>query len=125
MYKTAKTTLINLISKQTPGDTSALVKCLDIWDKCKHRWASAHRKSFVNILRSSLAESSQSSMTAAGEKGLSLADALIADLTDSAKLDSKWEKRILGEKKLGTGPPGSMLIEREEDRQIQRIRGPG
>ena len=61
-------------------------------------------------------------MTAAGEKGLSLADALITDLTDSAKLDSKWEKHILVERNLGTGSSGSTLIERDEDRQSKRIR---
>ena len=121
LYESARASILKLIARQTPGDIQSLTKALEFWHKCKSRWAAAHRKSFANIPKSSLAEASQASMTAAGEKGLSLADALIADLTDSAKFDAKWEKHLCGERNLGTGPSGSTLIDREEERQFQRV----
>ena len=70
------------------------------------------REDLAYIPKSSLAESSQAGMTAAGDKAISLVDALIADFGDSAKLYAKWENHKRGDRNLGYGPTGIHRITR-------------
>ena len=56
-------------------------------------------------------------MTSAMEKDLSLAEAVVSDVTDSARLEATWIARLNGERHLGSGPSGAALLEREEERQ--------
>lgn len=56
-------------------------------------------------------------MTAALENDLSLAEAVVSDVTDSARLEATWAARLNGERHLGSGPSGADLLEREEERQ--------
>ena len=59
-------------------------------------------------------------MKAAGGKNLSLIDAVLADITDSSRLEAKWRNRARGERSVGEGPDGSTLLARDERRQIER-----
>ena len=70
---------------------------IEYWDSKKYRWENAFRKDLAYVPKSSLAESSQAGMIAAGDKAISLVDALIADFGDSAKLDAKWENHKRGD----------------------------
>ena len=72
------------------------------------------------MVESNLAEVAHASLTACGEKNLSLVDTAIADITDSVRLQAKWENRMSGEKATGRGPSGLDLIDRNEKRQMNR-----
>ena len=61
-------------------------------------------------------------MVAAREKGLSFVDSVCADISDSLRLSAKWENRKEGESLQGSGPSGLDLLERDEERQIQRAK---
>ena len=69
---------------------------------------------------SSLAESAHASMKAAGDKNLSLVDAAFADITDSVRLEARFQNQQSGEIARGAGPSGDDLLTREEIRQIAR-----
>ena len=57
-------------------------------------------------------------MKAAGERNLSLVDAVHGDITASARLEARWRNRIQGEKSFGSGPSGYELSTRNEIRQV-------
>ena len=117
VYQTKKIELETLILRQVPGDAKCLSKQLAFWHKANYRWAAAYRSNQGNIPKSSLAEASQASMTSAMEKDLSLAEAVVSDVTDSARLEATWIARLNGERHLESGPSGAALLEREEERQ--------
>ena len=72
-----------------------------------------------NITRSNLAEAAQAFM-AADEINVSLVDVVCYDITDSARLQVKWENRINGERYTWRGPSPLELSERSSRRQIGR-----
>ena len=72
-----------------------------------------------NITRSNLAEAAQAFM-AADEINVSLVDVVCYDITDSARLQVKWENQINGERYTWCGPSPLELSERSSRRQIGR-----
>ena len=60
-------------------------------------------------------------MKAADEINVSLVDAVYYDITDSARLQAKWENRINGERCTGHSPSPLQLSERSSRRQIRRV----
>ena len=119
-YEICKQRIIKLIGVQEISARKPLFDTLKFWDSIKLRWATCYRVGLHNILKSSLAEAAQASMKAANEKNISLVDVTYVDITDSARLDSKWINRIEGEESRGLGP--SQVDERYEARQINRAK---
>ena len=112
----------DLIQTQRDGDQKPLLDALEFWNKVRPRWATAFKSVIHGASRSSLAEVAHASMVAAREKGLSLVDSVYADISDSLRLSAKWENRQDGESSQGSGPSGLDLLERDEERQIQRAK---
>ena len=113
-----KRQLEELIKRQNVAVSKSLTDTLNFWDKVKYRWASAFEFNLHNITRSSLAEAARTSMKAADEINVSLVDAVYCGITDSARLQAKWENQINGEKCTGRGPSPLELSERSSHRQI-------
>ena len=82
-----------LIKRQSDTSAKSLMDALRIWEKVKSRWAQAYKTNFHNAARSSLAEAAQASMKAVSETSASLVDVVYYHITDSARLDTKWESR--------------------------------
>ena len=61
-------------------------------------------------------------MKAANETSASLADAVYYDITDSARLEAKWENHKNSEINTGRGPMPVELLERSSRRQIGRAK---
>ena len=93
---------------------------VNFWDKIKYRWASAFKFNLHKITRFSLAEAAQASMKAADEINVSLVDAVYYGITDSARLQVKWEIRISAERCTGCDPSNLELSERSSRRQTGR-----
>ena len=70
--------------------------------------------------RASLAEPAQSSMKAANESSISLADSVYADLVDGARLKAEWRNRLAGDSSNGSGPSAVRRVDCDEARQINR-----
>ena len=100
--------------------SKSLTNTLIFWDKVKYRWASAFKFNLHNVTRSSQAEAAHPFMKAADEINISLVDAVPYDITDSARLQAKWENRINGERCTGCGPSPPELSERSSRRQIEQ-----
>ena len=107
-----------LITQQIPGNRNSLRETLQFWLKAKHRWTVCYRSSLHGIPLSSLAETAQASMKAAGGKNVSLIDVVYASVTDSVRLEAKIQNREIGEVVRGTGPSESEVQKRRERRQI-------
>ena len=115
-YEICKQRIIKLTGVQEISARKPLFDTLKFWDSIKSRWATSYRVGLHNIPKSSLTEAAQASMKAANEKNISLVDATYADITDSARLDTKWINRIEGEESPGSGPSQVELSERYEAR---------
>ena len=113
-YYDAKKCMETLIERQKDGDKKPLLEALNFWHQCRRRWATTFKDMLHNAPRSSLAEVAHASMTAGGDKGLYLVDAAMADITDSIRLQAKWENREAGESARGSGPTGLNLLDRNE-----------
>ena len=113
-----KRQLEELIKRQNVAVSKSLTDTLNFWDKVKYRWASAFEFNLHNITRSSLAEAARTSMKAADEINVSLVDAVYCGITDSARLQAKWENQINGEKCTGRGPSPLELSGRSSHKQI-------
>ena len=111
-----------LIKRQSDTSAKSLMDALRIWEKVKSRWAQAYKTNFHNAARSSLAETAQASMKAVNETSASLVDVVYYYITDSARLDAKWENRKNGEISTGRGPMPVELLERSSRRQIGRAK---
>ena len=122
-YIRVKRQLDELIKWQNAAVSKSLTDTLNFWDKVKYRCASAFKFNLHNITRSSLAEAAQASMKAADEINVSLVDAVYYDITDSARLQAKWENRINGERCTGCGTSPLELSERSSRRQIGQAHG--
>ena len=109
-----------LIERQNAAASKFLTDTLNFWDRVKYRLASAFKFNLHNITRSSLAEAAQASMKAADEINVSLVNAVYYDITDSARLQAKWENRINGERCTGRGSSPLELSERSSRGQIGR-----
>ena len=96
-YIRVKRQLEELIRRQNAAVSKSLTDTLNFWDKIKYRWASAFKFNLCNITRSNLAEAAQVFMTA-DEINVSLVGVVCYDITDSARLQVKWENRINGER---------------------------
>lgn len=83
-YDICKQRIIKLTGAQEISAWKPLFDILKFWDSIKSSWATSSRVGFHNIPKSSLAEGSQASMKAAGEKNSSLVDTTYADITNSA-----------------------------------------
>ena len=100
--------------------SKSLTDTLIFWDKVKYRWASAFKFNLHDVTRSSQAEAAHPFMKAADEINISLVDAVPYDITDSARLQAKWENRINGERCTGRGSSPLELSERSSRGQIGR-----
>ena len=89
-YKREKAKIDNLIRKQPETCRKPLDDMIKFWNNVKYRWASAFKSNLHNAPRSI--------MKAGGEKNLSLVDAVMSDISDSARLDAMWLNRTKTEK---------------------------
>ena len=89
-YYDAKKCLETLIERQRDGDKKPLLEALKFWHQCRRRWATTFNDLLRNAPSSSLSEVAHASMTSRGDKGLSLVDAAVANITDSIRLQAKW-----------------------------------
>ena len=117
-YETNKIKLEVLIEKQGYDEAKKkLSSALNWWHDRRPRWALAFKTTTHNIPLSSLAEAAHASMKSAGQKNLSLVQALQADVTDSIRLEARWLNRQTGESSTGAGPSGADLVIRNKIRQ--------
>ena len=111
-----------LIKSQSDSYAKLLMDTLRFWEKVKSRWAQPYKINFYNAARSSLAEVAQVSMKATNETSASLADASYYDITDSARLEAKWENRKNGEINTGREPMPVELLEQSSRWQIRQAK---
>ena len=119
-YIREKLKLESLIASQPENCQLPLTNMLVFWDKVRFRWATAFKNNLHNTPRSSLAEASQASMTAGGEKNISLSDSACSHITECIRLEATWLNRQAGERVVGTGPSALELEQRNERRQMAR-----
>ena len=86
-YVQSKRLLEILIGNQGESNCKKLTSALKFWHDRRSRWALAFKTTSHNIPLSSLAESAHASMKSAGQKNLSLVDAVHADVTSSARVE--------------------------------------
>ena len=111
-----------LIKCQSDTSPKSLMDTLRFWEKVKSRWDQAYKKNFHNAARSSLAEAAQASMKAANDTSASLVDAVYYDITDSVRLEAKWENRKNDEISTSRGPMSVELLERSSRQQKGRAK---